>query len=309
MNVPVKFDQSVTVAGLPDGCLNVASGVIGSTGTPCGSGGGGGSVSSVFGRTGAVTASSGDYTVSQVTGAAVDAAVVHNTGNETIAGTKTFSNTVGVSGNLLLPQGSGYVPANGGIGLDTAAGLPVVNLGGTVQRVAFTSSNISGQAGTALALAATPTQCSGAFATGIAANGNANCTTPNVIQLAETGQPAGIPNWGVFWFDSSSHTPRVIENNGQPIQLGLANLFNTDPGGDVADTLEERDGTAAQNFRVYSAYSSSTSWDRISLGSEALSGHYLQCTAERRCDQRERAKSGNTHRIDYQVVLWIRWQL
>ncbi|MGC2247404.1 MAG: hypothetical protein WA609_12440 [Terriglobales bacterium] len=272
MNVPVKFDQSVTVAGLPDGCLNIVSGVIASTGTPCGSGGGGGSVSSVFGRTGAVTASNGDYTVSQVTGAAIDAAVVHNTGNETIAGTKTFSNTVGVSGNLLLPQGSGYVPAAGGIGLDTAVGLPVVNLGGTVQRIAFTSSNISGQAGTALALAATPTQCSGAFATGIAANGNANCTTPNVIQLAETGQPAGIANWGVFWFDASSHTPRVIENNGQPIQLGLANLFNTDPGGDVADTLEERNGTAAQNFRVYSTYSSSTSWDRISLGSEASGG-------------------------------------
>ena len=60
------------------------------------------------------------------------------------------------------------------------------------QQVAFTSSNISGQAGTALALAAAPTQCSGAFATGIAANGNANCTTPNIIQLPETTQPAGI---------------------------------------------------------------------------------------------------------------------
>jgi hypothetical protein len=272
LNVPVKFDQSVTVTGLSDGCLNVVAGVVGSTGAPCGSGGGGGSVSSVFGRAGAVTASNGDYTVTQVTGAAVDAAVVHNTGNESIAGTKTFTNNVAVSGNLVLPQGSGYAPAAGGIGLDTAAGFPVVNLGGTVQRIALTSSNISGQAGTALALAATPTQCSGAFATGIAANGNANCTTPNVIQLAETGQPTGIPNWGVFWFDSTSHTPRVIENNGQAIQLGLSNLFNSDPGGDVADNLEERNATAAQNFRVYSTYSSSSSWDRISLGSETLSG-------------------------------------
>jgi hypothetical protein len=301
MNVPVKFDQNVTVSGLADGCLNVASGIIGSTGAPCGSGGGGGSVSSVFGRTGAVTATSGDYAVSQVTGAAADASVVHNTGNETIAGTKTFSNTVSVSGNLLLPQGSGYVPAAGGIGLDTAVGLPVVNLSGTVQRVAFTSSSISGQAGTALALAATPTQCSGAFATGIAANGNANCTTPNVIQLAETAQPAGIPNWGVFWFDSSSHTPRVIENNGQPIQLGLANLFNTDPGGDVADNLEERNGTAAQSFRVYSAYSSGTSWDRMSLGSEASGGTTYNVLRS------EDSTSGNALSLGIHIGSNIKW--
>src|SRR5712692_8738561 len=75
-NVPVKFDQSVTLAGLSNGCLNIASGVIASTGSPCGSGGGGGSVSSVFGRSGAVIAANGDYTVSQVTGAAADASVV-----------------------------------------------------------------------------------------------------------------------------------------------------------------------------------------------------------------------------------------
>jgi len=302
LNVPVKFDQSVTMAGLSDGCLNVASGVIGSTGAPCGSGGGGGgSVSSVFGRTGAVTASNGDYAVAQITGAAADASVVHNSGNETIGGVKTFTNNIAVSGNLLLPQGSGYVPAAGGIGLDTAAGLPVVNLGGTVQRVAFTSSNISGQAGTALALAATPTQCSGAFATGIAANGNANCTTPNVIQLAETGQPAGIPNWGVFWFDAATHTPRVIENNGQAIQLGLTNVFNSDPGGDVADNLEERNGTSAQNFRVYSSYSSATSWDRISLGSEAIGGTNYNVLRS------EDSNSGNALSLGMHIGSTIKW--
>jgi hypothetical protein len=62
--------------------------------------GGGGSVASVFGRTGAVTAASGDYSVSQVTGAAVDSAVVHLAGTETITGAKTFSSNVTLSGNL-----------------------------------------------------------------------------------------------------------------------------------------------------------------------------------------------------------------
>jgi hypothetical protein len=47
--------------------------------------------------------------------------------------------------------------------------------------------NTTGQAGTALALAGSPSQCSGAqFAQGIATNGNANCATP-------AGSPAGSP--------------------------------------------------------------------------------------------------------------------
>lgn len=271
-NVPAQFDQSVTLAGLSNGCLKVVSGVIASTGSPCGTGGGGG-VSSVYGRSGTVVAASGDYTVSQVTGAAADASVVHNTGTETIAGAKTFTSNVTMSGNLLLPQANAFVPAAGGIGLDTAAGLPVVNIGGTTHQVAFTSSNISGQAGTALALAAVPTQCSGSFATGIAANGNANCTTPNVIQLSETTQPAGVPNWGVFWFDSATHSPRIIENNGQVVQLGLTNLFNSDPGGDPADNLEVRNGSNAQNLRVYSSFVNNTTWQRTSLGFDAADNY------------------------------------
>jgi hypothetical protein len=61
---------------------------------------GGGSVASVFGRIGTVVAASGDYSVSQVTGAAADSAVVHLAGAETISGTKTFSSDVTLSGNL-----------------------------------------------------------------------------------------------------------------------------------------------------------------------------------------------------------------
>ncbi len=184
-----------------------------------------------------------------------------------------FDQSVTMSGGMILPQGSGYVPASGGIGLDTAAGVPVVNVGGATHQVALTSSNISGQAGTALALAGTPTQCSGAFATGIAANGNANCSTPNVIQLAETAQPAGVPNWGVFWFDSATHTPRVLENNGQVVQLGLTNVFNSDPGGDAANNLEQRNGATPQNLRVYSSYTNSTTWQRMSLGFDTADGY------------------------------------
>jgi hypothetical protein len=67
--------------------------------SPAGSGGGG-SINSVFGRTGAIVAAAGDYSVSQVTGAAADSAVVHLAGAETIAGAKTFASDVTLSGNL-----------------------------------------------------------------------------------------------------------------------------------------------------------------------------------------------------------------
>ena len=298
--VAAQFDQSVTLPGLTNGCLNVVSGLITSTGSACGGGGGGGgSVSSVFSRTGAVVAMSGDYAVGQVTGAAADAAVVHLANAETITGAKTFTNNVAVSGNLLLPAGSGYVPAVGGIGLDTAAGLPVVNIGGTTQQVALTSSNISGQAGTALALAAIPTQCTGSFATGIAPNGNANCTTPDVIQLPETTQPAGIANWGVFWFDSSKHAPFFIDNNGQAVELGLTNLFNSDPGGDPADNLEERNGTNAENFRVYSTYTNSTAWTRMSMGYDPASGYQVL--------RSEDANSGNALGLGVYIGSSLKW--
>ena len=210
-----------------------------------------------------------------------------------------FDQGVTMSGGLILPQGSGYAPANGGFGLDTAAGVPVVNVGGATHQVAYTSSNISGQAGTALALAATPTQCSGSFATGIAANGNANCTTPNVIQLAETAQPVGVPNWGVFWFDSATHTPRVIANNGQVAQLGLTNMFNSDPGGDPANNLEQRNGNNVQSLRVYSSYSNNSTWQRASLGYDPASGYQVL--------RSEDATSGNAAGLGMYIGSSLKW--
>ncbi len=131
-----KFDGTVTIAGLTAGCLNISStGLVGSTGVACGAGGGG-AVSSVFGRTGAVVAANGDYSVSQITGAAADSAVVHNTGAETIAGAKTFSNDVTLSGNLnvagnIVQTGSGPWSVEGAFGTMTTANAGKSKIGFT----------------------------------------------------------------------------------------------------------------------------------------------------------------------------------
>ena len=61
-----NFTNTFTLSSLADGCLHTASGIVLSTGSPCPSAP---PVTSVFGRTGAITAQSGDYTVGQVTGA------------------------------------------------------------------------------------------------------------------------------------------------------------------------------------------------------------------------------------------------
>ena len=143
------------------------------------------------------------------------------------------------------------------IGFGAGGKLQVSENGGAVVEVAKldVSGNVSENANTASALAATPTQCNGSFATGIQANGNANCGTADVVQLAETTAPTGIANFGLFWFDSTCHCPKVIDNNGQVVQLGLTNVFNSDAvGTSPANVLEERNGTTPQALRVFNTY-------------------------------------------------------
>lgn len=60
------FTGTITMTGKADGCAQFSSGVLSSTGVACGSGGGG-AVSSVFGRTGVVVSANGDYSLSQIT--------------------------------------------------------------------------------------------------------------------------------------------------------------------------------------------------------------------------------------------------
>jgi hypothetical protein len=96
-------------------------------------------------------------------GAALDSAVVHNTGTETIGGDKTFSGNVTLSGNMTIggsmmvsgpwqvesPSPSTAMTAGAGaskIGFDTDGKLKVSENGGTVTEVAKVGTNITGTA-------------------------------------------------------------------------------------------------------------------------------------------------------------------
>ena len=97
----VAISEPLTLSSITGStqCLQVSTaGVVSGTGAACGSGSGG-AVSSVFGRTGAVTATAGDYTVSQVTGAAPLA-------SPTFTGTVTLPASQVVNGVTLTSTGS-----------------------------------------------------------------------------------------------------------------------------------------------------------------------------------------------------------
>jgi hypothetical protein len=125
-------------------------------------------------------------------GGALDSAVVHNTGTETVGGDKTFTGNVTVQGAMLV-AGSWQVESTGPttamtvgagdskVGFDSDGKLKVSENGAAVTEVAKMNSSISGNAATATSLASAPTKCSGGqAATGVDASGNAQgCFTPS----------------------------------------------------------------------------------------------------------------------------------
>jgi hypothetical protein len=195
----------------------------------------------------------------------------------TVAGTTQASSFFSTGAGSWAVEGSygTLSPALSGksaIGFGASGKLQVSENGGAVVEVAKLDGggNVAENANTATQLAQPPTQCNGSFATGVQANGNANCSIADAVQLAETTPPAGIPNYGIFWFDSTCHCPKVISNNGQPVQLGLLNVFNTD-----ANTLEEYNGASPQVLNVYGARTDPSNYERMRLGYDTTDGYFL----------------------------------
>lgn len=139
---------------------------------------GSGAVSSVFGRTGIVTSQTGDYTVSQITGAAPIYSPTF-TGTPVVPGYLTTAIAASTYQPLL-----GFTPYNATnpAGYITSAvtslpslSLPYTQLSGTVPTW---NQSTTGNANTATNLAAYPAICTGgAFSQGLSSGSN-NCATP-----------------------------------------------------------------------------------------------------------------------------------
>jgi hypothetical protein len=114
------------------------------------------------------------------------------------------------------------------------------------------SGNVAQNANTATALAATPTPCSGQYATGISANGNAICNTSTIVLIPQQtcSSVSGVSGYGAVCYDASGNLEANLNNAGWGSSfLGYTNLLQTG-----ADTLEQRDGVNAQTFNFYSYY-------------------------------------------------------
>src|SRR4051812_10751801 len=221
----------------------------------------------------------------------------------TVAGTVQATSFVSTGSGPWSLQGgfgalSGAPSGQSLIGFGANGKLQVSENGAALLEVAKLDTN--GNVATAVALGQTPTQCTGSFATGIQANGNANCSTADQIQLAETTAPTGIPNYGIFWFDSTCHCPKVIDNNGQAVQLGLSNVFNQDSNGtNPSNTLEEVNGTNPQALRVYGTWTNATNWERTGLAWDQTDGYFVL--------KNENAGTGSQRGIGFWIGSNIRW--
>jgi hypothetical protein len=117
-----------------------------------------------------------------------------------------------------------------------------------------------------------------------------------------TSAPTGIPNYGIFWFDSECHCPKVISNNGQPVQLGLTNIFKQDSNGiNPANTLEQVNGTSPQAFRVYGTWTNSTNWERTGLAWDQADGYFVV--------KNENAGTGSQRGIGFWIGSNVRWAI
>lgn len=210
-------------------CLHVdTTGLISGTGVDCGSGGGGSGFAAITGGTNTTAAmlvgtgaSFGPTGSGSVTANTLSAGIALGTPASGVATNLTgLPLSTGVTGTLAAAQ----EPAHTGDATNTAGSLAmtVKGINGTllsglttgilknttatgVPSIAiaadFPTLNqaTTGNAATATALAALPTQCGGStFATGIAASGNANCATPagggNVSNVA-TPTNGQIAQW------------------------------------------------------------------------------------------------------------------
>jgi hypothetical protein len=212
----------------------------------------------------------------------------------TLAGTVQTTGAWTLEGPFATMTAAGASKSKLGFGANGK--LQVSENGGAVTEVAKLDSNgnVSANANTATQLAQGPTQCNGSFSTGIQSNGNANCSTPDLIQLAETSAPSGVANFGIFWFDSTCHCPKVISNNGQAVQLGLLNVFNSD-----ANTLEEYNGTNLQTFNLYGTRTDASNYERVGLTYDAGNQYYVADV--------EKAGTGTQRGFGIKLQGSIRW--
>ncbi len=189
-----------------------------------------GTVAIVGGGTGQTTAATAFNALSPLTTEG-DLHYYHSSSNTRLAvgGANTFltSNGTDPSWGALTGAGFGSQTANTFLSAPNgSSGNPTFRTLAAADLPATLTSNTSGNAATATALAAAPSQCSGStFALGVAASGNANCIgsqTANYVYAAPNGS-SGAPTFRAL---AGSDLPTIGISGGGTGQTTASAAFN-----------------------------------------------------------------------------------
>ena len=215
------------------------------------------------------------------------------------SGLKTFNVPVNINGNLTVT------------GTCTGCGSGVVNSGSATQLAMYGTNGaaVSGDSGltdNGSTLNYTGingiSAAAGTFSGDVTVNGQLLVAGPWMVSspipgtamaAAGAGTSAlGISNDGNYYISANAGTPQKVATTATSSYF--SNLFQED-----ANDLGEYNGTTAQNLHVYSSYTNSSTWQRISLGYDAGDSYAVL--------RSESSPSGSAYGLGFWVNSGLKW--
>jgi hypothetical protein len=217
------------------------------------------------------------------------------------ASLKTFNVPVKVNGNLTVTGtctgcGSGSGVVNSGtatqLALYSASGAAVSGDSGLTDT--GSTLNYSGSNGISAA--------AGTFSGNLTVNGQLLVAGPWTVSSPVPGtamagagagtSALGISNDGNFYISANAGTPQKVATTATSSYF--SNLFQED-----ANDVGEYNGTTAQNLHVYSSYTNSSTWQRISLGYDAGDSYSVL--------RSESSPSGSAYGLGFWINSGLKW--
>jgi hypothetical protein len=239
-------------------------------------------VSSVFGRTGVVSAASGDYSVGQITGAAP---LASPTFTGTVITPTLRLTTSPTSGYVLTSDTSGnatWQATSGGTSISQAGGTVSVGSDGSVsiapvatKHTTLTVGNLLFSTDNTLDIgAAGATRPRNLYVGNQAILADGSSSTPSIGFSSQTGMGFYRAASGeVMWVSGGSPMLDLTATNvtlpaGSMLKWGSAGVASGDLclSRDAANTLAQRRSANGQIFRIYNTYTDSSNGEWLSIG-------------------------------------------
>jgi hypothetical protein len=182
-------------------------------------------------------------------GAALDSAVVHNTGTETVGGDKTFTGNATFSGNVTV---QGAMTVAGAWQVESAGPATPMTAGAGDSKVGF---DVDGKLK-------------------VSENGGAVAEVAKVNQIPLL-QTNGVSNSSQAALNlvAGTNVSLTAGANGAvtvaTTALGQGPLYETD-----ANTVEQRNGTSAQVHNLYGSYTDASNWERLRMQEVPADGYF-----------------------------------